>query len=195
MGMRRLAVRGLTGDRVGFYLDIVACCRGEPTSVLIMQESTMRAVVTAIVLSVAVVGCQSEDDKSRTDSSHQRSLDPFATPSSESAGELQKIDLKEGTGAEAKTGDTVEVQYTGWLKNGTKFDSSYDHGGKPFAFQLGGRQVIKGWDEGVVGMKVGGKRKLIIPPDLAYGPRGRPPVIPPNSELTFEVELLKINGQ
>jgi FKBP-type peptidyl-prolyl cis-trans isomerase len=104
---------------------------------------------------------------------------------------LKMIDEKVGTGTEAQAGNTVEVHYTGWLKNGKKFDSSVDRG-KPFPFRLGGGMVIRGWDEGVIGMKEGGKRKLIIPPDLAYGERGFPPVIPPNSELTFEVELLKV---
>jgi len=105
---------------------------------------------------------------------------------------LKYVEQKEGTGAEAKKGDNVEVHYTGWLKDGTKFDSSKDRG-KPFTFPLGAGRVIKGWDEGVAGMKVGGKRKLIIPYELAYGEQGRPPVIPPKAELTFEVELLKVN--
>jgi FKBP-type peptidyl-prolyl cis-trans isomerase len=104
---------------------------------------------------------------------------------------LKYIDEKVGTGTEAKAGDMVDVHYTGWLKNGTKFDSSKDRG-KPFTFPLGGRRVIKGWDEGVAGMKEGGKRKLIIPYDLAYGEDGRPPTIPPRAELTFEVELIKV---
>jgi FKBP-type peptidyl-prolyl cis-trans isomerase len=104
---------------------------------------------------------------------------------------LKYVDLKEGTGAAAKKGDTVEVHYTGWLKNGKKFDSSLDRG-EPFSFRLGAGKVIKGWDEGVAGMKRGGKRRLIIPPELAYGERGAGKVIPPNAELTFEVELLEI---
>lgn len=104
---------------------------------------------------------------------------------------LKYIDTKVGTGAEAKKGDTVEVHYTGWLKDGKKFDSSKDRG-QPFSFELGSGQVIKGWDEGVEKMKVGGTRKLIIPPDLAYGKRGAGGVIPPDAELTFEVELLGI---
>ena len=106
---------------------------------------------------------------------------------------LKYQDLKEGTGDAAKKGDTVEVHYTGWLKDGTKFDSSKNPGRDPFEFELGAGKVIKGWDEGVAGMKVGGKRKLIIPPDLGYGKRGAGRVIPPDAELTFEVELLKIN--
>jgi FKBP-type peptidyl-prolyl cis-trans isomerase FkpA len=104
---------------------------------------------------------------------------------------LKYQDLKEGKGDAAKSGDTVEVHYTGWLKDGKKFDSSLDRN-KPFSFKLGAGMVIKGWDEGVAGMKEGGKRKLIIPSDLAYGKDGRPPVIPKDAELTFEVELLKI---
>ncbi|MCC6420651.1 MAG: FKBP-type peptidyl-prolyl cis-trans isomerase [Gemmataceae bacterium] len=104
---------------------------------------------------------------------------------------LKYIDEKEGTGPEAKKGDTVVVHYTGWLKDGKKFDSSRDRG-TPFSFQLGAGKVIKGWDEGVAGMKVGGQRKLIIPPALAYGERGAGGVIPPNAELTFDVELIRI---
>ena len=104
---------------------------------------------------------------------------------------LGYIDVKEGDGAVAKSGDTVDVHYTGWLVSGAKFDSSVDRG-QPFQFRLGAGMVIESWDEGVAGMKVGGVRKLIAPPDLAYGAPGRPPRIPPNSTLIFEVELLGI---
>jgi FKBP-type peptidyl-prolyl cis-trans isomerase FkpA len=106
--------------------------------------------------------------------------------------ELKMEDTKVGTGAVAKAGKSVTVHYTGWLTNGTKFDSSKDHG-QPFTFQLGAGQVIKGWDQGVAGMKVGGVRKLTIPPSLAYGPNGAGGVIPPNATLVFEVELLGVN--
>jgi FKBP-type peptidyl-prolyl cis-trans isomerase len=105
---------------------------------------------------------------------------------------LQYVELKEGDGAVAKKGDTVEVHYTGWTTDPKKpFDSSLDRK-QPFSFKLGAGMVIKGWDEGVAGMKVGGKRKLIIPSELGYGKRGAGKDIPPDSELTFEVELLKI---
>jgi FKBP-type peptidyl-prolyl cis-trans isomerase len=97
-----------------------------------------------------------------------------------------------GTGTEAKSGDTVTVHYTGWLTDGTKFDSSVDRN-EPFTFNLGAGEVIPGWDAGVAGMKEGGKRKLTIPPELAYGTRGAGSSIPPNATLVFEIELLQVN--
>lgn len=104
---------------------------------------------------------------------------------------LSYIDVEVGKGRTAKKGDTVVVHYTGRLTNGKKFDSSVDRN-EPFVFPLGAGRVIKGWDEGVVGMKEGGKRKLIIPPQLGYGERGAGTSIPPNAELHFDVELLKV---
>ncbi len=104
---------------------------------------------------------------------------------------LKYIDLAAGAGAAPQAGQMVTVHYTGWLKDGTKFDSSLDRG-QPFRFTLGEGRVIKGWDEGVATMKVGGKRRLIIPSSLAYGTRGASGVIPPNAELTFDVELLGV---
>lgn len=106
--------------------------------------------------------------------------------------ELKIEVLQEGTREEAKNGDSVSVHYVGTLEDGTKFDSSIDRG-EPFSFNLGAGQVIKGWDLGVLGMKIGEKRKLTIPSDLAYGDNGIPNVIPPKSTLIFEVELLDIN--
>jgi peptidylprolyl isomerase len=104
---------------------------------------------------------------------------------------LQYIDIKAGTGASPQTGQTCVVHYTGWLTNGQKFDSSKDKN-TPFSFQLGQGRVIKGWEEGVSTMKIGGMRKLIIPPQLGWGERGAGNVIPPNSTTVFEVELLEI---
>jgi FKBP-type peptidyl-prolyl cis-trans isomerase len=111
---------------------------------------------------------------------------------------LQKNDAKQGTGAEAVPGRTVVVHYTGWLYDpaqpggkGKKFDSSRDRG-EPFSFPLGAGRVIRGWDEGVAGMKVGGQRTLVIPPDMGYGARGAGGVIPPNATLIFDVELLDV---
>jgi FKBP-type peptidyl-prolyl cis-trans isomerase len=114
--------------------------------------------------------------------------------------ELNKIDVKQGDGPEARPGKTVIVHYTGWLYDpsvpdghGKKFDSSVDRK-EPFAFPLGAGRVIKGWDEGVAGMKTGGKRTLVIPPQMAYGERGAGGVIPPNATLLFDVELIEVKG-
>jgi FKBP-type peptidyl-prolyl cis-trans isomerase FkpA len=118
-----------------------------------------------------------------------------ATPAEvTTASGLKYQDIKEGTGDVASAGKSVSVHYTGWLTNGTKFDSSKDRG-RPFEFPLGGGRVIRGWDEGVQGMKVGGVRKLTIPPELGYGARGAGGVIPPNATLVFEVELLQVSGK
>jgi FKBP-type peptidyl-prolyl cis-trans isomerase len=141
----------------------------------------------ALVLFLAGLSC------SRTVAEPEKS--DFApsegTPLPPGPKELQITDDVVGTGAEAKSGDNVAVHYTGTLMNGRKFDSSRDKN-KPFDFKIGGGQVIKGWDQGVVGMKVGGKRRLVIPSDLGYGAGGHPPDIPPNAGLKFEVELMDV---
>jgi FKBP-type peptidyl-prolyl cis-trans isomerase len=127
---------------------------------------------------------------------------PLATPALAAHAAQQSafkiITVKAGTGAVAKPGESVTVNYTGWLyehgAKGKKFDSSFDHG-QPFSFPLGAGAVIDGWDKGVAGMKVGGKRTLIIPPDLGYGANGTPDgTIPPNATLIFDVELVKVGS-
>jgi FKBP-type peptidyl-prolyl cis-trans isomerase len=114
---------------------------------------------------------------------------PTKEDSQTTVSQLQIEDIEVGKGEEVKNGDTVKVQYTGTLSDGTKFDSSYDRD-KPFEFTVGEGNVKKGWDQGILGMKVGGKRNLVIPPDLGYGEEGSGP-IPPNSTLIFEIELLE----
>lgn len=105
---------------------------------------------------------------------------------------LKYYDIKVGTGKSPKIGQTVSVQYTGTLLDGTKFDSSYDHGGQPIDFPIGVGQVIKGWDEGVPPMKIGGKRRLVVPGNLAYGENSPTPAIPPNATLVFDIELVAV---
>jgi FKBP-type peptidyl-prolyl cis-trans isomerase len=155
----------------------------------------------AVVFSLLCVACPSRVPE--PDGTKSVLLEPSASAAAESAApaatptpavtELKKEDSAPGTGPACKTGDAVKVHYTGTLMNGTKFDSSRDRN-EPFQFTLGQGEVIKGWDEGVVGMKKGGKRKLTIPAAKAYGPSGRPPTIPPNSPLIFDVELVEIVG-
>jgi len=144
------------------------------------------AIIVIVVLLLAVVGYSLY--KSQTPSAPEISDADLITTTSG----LQYQDLEVGAGAEAKPGDQVSVHYTGWLEDGTKFDSSVDRN-EPFQFQLGAGMVIQGWDEGVAGMKVGGKRKLVIPSNLGYGAAGAGGVIPPNASLIFDVELLAIN--
>ena len=150
-----------------------------------------------ILIVVAVFLFLNKSDNKTIDNSTPVETKTESTPmdttinNSTDSGKLIIEDTKVGTGREAKSGDTVVMQYTGTLVDGTKFDSSYDHGA-PFTTQIGVGAVIKGWDEGVPGMKIGGKRKLTIPPDLGYGSTGAGAAIPPNATLIFEVELLDI---
>lgn len=125
------------------------------------------------------------------DNGTKKETKPMAEQTVTTESGLKYLDMTVGTGRQAELGDTASVHYTGWLADGKKFDSSVDRK-EPFSFRLGAGQVIKGWDEGVMGMKIGGKRKLTIPPQLGYGARGAGGVIPPNATLTFDVELLDL---
>jgi FKBP-type peptidyl-prolyl cis-trans isomerase len=151
----------------------------------------MMRVFTLLATAVAVCGLASFSPAAPKDDKNKDKSDVKDKKWVTTATGLQYLDEKVGTGATVKAGDRAEVHYTGTFKDGKKFDSSKDRG-QPFTVPVGAGQVIKGWDEGLVGMKVGGTRKLIIPYQLAYGEAGRPPTIPPKSELHFEIELLKI---
>ena len=135
----------------------------------------------AILMSLALLGSGACDEGAEC------SQEEVVTSS-----ELRYVDVECGEGAVAERGDSVTVHYTGTLENGEEFDSSV--GGEPFTFKIGAGDVIAGWEEGVPGMSVGGKRTLTVPPGLGYGASGYPPVIPPDATLEFEIELLEING-
>jgi FKBP-type peptidyl-prolyl cis-trans isomerase len=163
----------------------------------------MKKIITQITLFLGVIvlaGCGQQ----QTQQSGQGASTPKAHSSSQQTAdnsnsnntnpmELKIETTQQGTGDRVvKEDDTISVQYTGKLVSGTKFDSSYDHGGQPFSFKVGAGQVIKGWDQGLLGAKVGEKRTLTIPPDLGYGATGAGGVIPPNATLIFDVELVSI---
>jgi FKBP-type peptidyl-prolyl cis-trans isomerase len=150
-------------------------------------------LIALIALSLIAIGCGKKNPAPK-----QQTQTPTTQQQSEQGGKLittpsglQYTDIVVGKGPAPQPGQLAVVNYTGWLEDGKKFDSSLDRG-VPFEFRLGQGKVIKGWEEGVSTMKVGGKRKLIIPPELGYGDRGVPGVIPPNATLVFEIELLNI---
>lgn len=148
------------------------------------QNTLLAALIVAIIIVTGLIIIS--PDKSIPEVSSE----PAATTKSSSSEKLKTEDIKVGEGREVKSGDTVVIHYKGTLTNGEQFDSSYDRG-QPFETKIGVGSVIKGWDEGVPGMKIGGKRKLTIPSDMAYGEQGQGS-IPPNSTLIFEVELVDI---
>jgi FKBP-type peptidyl-prolyl cis-trans isomerase FkpA len=136
-------------------------------------------------------GGTADRENSRPPAGFSASLGVDTTAMTKTPSGLRYQDISEGQGEQATADHTVSVHYTGWLPNGEKFDSSHDRN-EPFSFMLGAGQVIAGWDEGVAGMKVGGRRKLVIPADLGYGTAGAPPDIPPGATLVFDVELLDV---
>jgi len=143
-------------------------------------------IISAVLAAVSITSCTKKDSTTTSTMTGTTSGATTAVPAG-----LKIDDIKVGTGAEAVSGKTVTVHYTGTLTDGKKFDSSVDRG-QPFKFTLGAGQVIQGWDKGFAGMKVGGKRKLTIPPELGYGERGAGGAIPPNATLIFDVELLGV---
>jgi peptidylprolyl isomerase len=163
-----------------------------------MPQLPKRLILLALAcVALAVAGCGSDKETAATPTPEPAST-PAATkpeitvPKGKAPKKLVIKDLKEGTGPVAENGKNVQVQYVGIsFKNGRQFDASWDRG-EPFAFQLGAGQVIPGWDQGVAGMKVGGRRQLVIPPDLAYGEQGSPPAIGPNETLVFVVDLVGV---
>jgi FKBP-type peptidyl-prolyl cis-trans isomerase FkpA len=170
-----------------------------------MRAKSLTTSLTTALAVVVLAGCQPKDkpaDSAPTAGTTAPATDSIPEPAPAETGTenmpMQKIDLAPGNGAEIKSGQNALVHYTGWLydaaapeNKGKKFDSSVDRN-EPFEFPVGSGMVIKGWDEGVVGMKVGGKRRLVIPPDMGYGARGAGGVIPPNATLVFDVELVEI---
>ncbi len=147
-----------------------------------------KIIILIVVVALGIWYFKRDTDTTEPQSSDEQTIDMDQT---QNVTELQIEDLQVGDGQEAKAGDMVSVHYTGWLTDGTKFDSSVDRG-TPFEFNLGAGMVIAGWDQGVAGMKVGGKRKLTIPSELGYGERGAGALIGPGATLVFDVELLAI---
>jgi peptidylprolyl isomerase len=164
---------------------------------ILMRNVEKMIILLLLTAGIAIPACSQKENKTmnaeqKVPAVEQQAAAPATDQYVKSASGLSYLDIKPGTGALPAPGKQVKVHYTGWLENGTKFDSSVDRG-QPFVFPIGAGQVIPGWDEGVMSMKVGGKRKLIIPPQLGYGARGAGGVIPPNATLIFEVELLDVN--
>ena len=155
-----------------------------------MRSVEKLLVLFLFVTGVAIAACSDKDTKTSGEAKPAAVASAPAGAVTTPSG-LSYVDLVVGNGPQPMSGKTVKVHYTGWLENGTKFDSSVDRG-EPFVFTIGAGEVIPGWDEGVMTMKVGGRRRLIVPPQLGYGAAGAGGVIPPNATLIFEVELLDV---
>jgi FKBP-type peptidyl-prolyl cis-trans isomerase FkpA len=156
------------------------------------SESPLHRLITAVV-AAGLIACGGSADRNDSPGKggFSASLGVDTLVMTKTPSGLRYQEVTPGQGKEATPGQTVSVHYTGWLPNGEKFDSSRDRD-EPFGFTLGAGEVIAGWDEGVAGMKVGGRRKLVVPPELAYGTAGAPPDIPPGATLVFDVELLDV---
>jgi peptidylprolyl isomerase len=152
-----------------------------------MREFDRLFAALLLAAAVSIPACVQKEAKAPAPAQVEKGTSGMVKTSSG----LAYVDLKAGAGAAPTAGKQVKVHYTGWLENGTKFDSSVDRG-EPFVFTIGVGQVVPGWDEGVMSMKTGGKRKLVIPPQLGYGSSGAGGVIPPDATLIFEVELLDV---
>ena len=157
------------------------------------KSSVLLSGALLMIFLMSAAGCEPKSTSQEPQKNEGQAVESVAKTASKSGGhELQIEEVQAGEGTEAKKGDTVAVNYTGTLlENGKKFDSSYDRN-EPIKFKLGAHQVIEGWEQGIQGMKKGGKRVLVIPPEQAYGKTGYPPVIPPDATLRFEVELVGI---
>ena len=163
----------------------------QPTAIAgVAPDESANAINNAATAEVSATAAPDADGNSTATDNAATATETQPEPDTT---ELKIIDQRAGKGPEAKTGDSLSMNYKGTLLNGKVFDQSYGRG--PFEFQLGAGNVIQGWDKGIVGMKVGGKRKLVIPADLAYGAQSPSPDIPANSTLVFEVELLSVNGK
>src|SRR5262249_54160678 len=155
-------------------------CRSSPgVKLQVSLEGSMRAPIGLAIL-LGLAACSARGDRAAAVEGFSADLGIDTTALTKTESGLRYVDVSKGEGEEASVGRTATVHYTGWLTNGKKFDSSRDRN-EPFSFMIGAQQVIAGWDEGVTGMRVGGRRKLVIPPELGYGPAGAPPDIPPNS--------------
>jgi FKBP-type peptidyl-prolyl cis-trans isomerase len=178
---------GLQGSRV----QIPPSRLGGAVTPLIIGVNLNRLIIAVVVAGLMACSRSADRDSAPGKAGFSASLGVDTAAMTKTPSGLRYQDVTPGQGKEATAGRAVSVHYTGWLPNGEKFDSSRDRN-EPFGFTLGAGEVIAGWDEGVAGMKVGGRRKLVIPPELAYGTAGAPPDIPPGATLVFDVELLDV---